>query len=253
MKYCILIIFLIIILFYCIFLREYKEGLMNDNITILLTTTININKHIDYHNIAQRSDVERKDYYLKAINQWLEKTNLNIVVVENSGYTYPELNIEKMKYNNRFEVISFNEHDQEDSKYLEEYHDKGAHEFYAIDYAIKNSQLIKNSNFLVKITGRYYVPDFEEFIKNQSLDNYIALRQNDGNRCEIVGSHINYTSDIFNRHIEDKGMYAETEWSNRINKHDKDKVIVCPIFKIEETAQGSNYKKNTELFNISCL
>jgi hypothetical protein len=252
MKYYNIIIFLTIILLYCIFVKDYKEGLPYNNVTILLTTTVNVNQRLYYQNVEQRSDIERKNYYLKSIKQWLEKTNLNIVVVENSGYTYPELNNEKMTYKDRFELITFNENDEEDSKYLEEYHDKGAHEFYSIDYAIKKSEFIKKSNFLIKITGRYYVPDFQEFIMNQPLDNYVALRQNDNNRCEIVGSHINYINEIFNRHIEDKGMWAETEWLNRIQKYG-DKVLVCPIFKIEETQQGSNNRKVTELFNITYL
>jgi hypothetical protein len=89
---------------------------------------------------------------------------------------------------------------------------------------------------------------------NQSLNNYIGLHQNNETRCEmVVGSHVDYFSEIFNRNTEDKEIKAETEWMNRMKKYDKDKILVCPIFKIEETAQGSNYNKHTELFDITNL
>ena len=119
-------------------------NIINTHISIILTTTVFIDKKI--YTIAQQNPNERKECYIKSIKNWLEKTSLNIVVVENSGYDYPELNEEKEKYNYRFEIISFKESDLEDAKYLEECYDKGAHEFYSIDCAIKYSKLIKKSN-----------------------------------------------------------------------------------------------------------
>ena len=46
---------------------------------------------------------------------------------------------------------------------------KGDHELLAINYAYNNSNLIKNSKFLFKITGRYYVPELEGLL-NWSLE-----------------------------------------------------------------------------------
>ena len=59
-----------------------------DNILIILTSTVNINHY--KHFLHQRDPVERLNCYLKSIKQWLEKTNLKICLVENSGYTFPE-------------------------------------------------------------------------------------------------------------------------------------------------------------------
>jgi len=246
--FCILIL-LFWILLCCVSIKNIDRFDNNDsidnNVSIILTTTIFINKKI--HSIAQHDMSERKEYYINSIKNWLEKTNLNVIVVENSGYNYPELNEEKKKYNSRFEIISFKESDIEDAKYLENYDDKGAHEFYAIDYAIKYSQIIKKSNFIFKITGRYYIPEFENFIMKQDLNKYIAARQNNNNRCEIVGSNINNISMIFDRNLVDKNIWAEEIWKNRIERIPKDKVLILPVFKIENIKTGSTNNVVNEL------
>jgi hypothetical protein len=72
-------------------------------ITIILTTTVNTNVE---NYIFQTDPQERLNTYLKTIKQWLE-TGFNIIVVKNSGYSYEELNNEKDKYKNRFEVIYY--------------------------------------------------------------------------------------------------------------------------------------------------
>jgi hypothetical protein len=54
---------------------------------ILLTTTVNVqNKRF----LREVDPVDRMNSYNKSISQWLTKTNLPIVVVENTGYTFPE-------------------------------------------------------------------------------------------------------------------------------------------------------------------
>ena len=75
---------------------------------------INSNKAV----LAQTNYQERIDTYLKSIHNWLEKTNLPIVVVENSGYTFPEIN--RNLYKNRLEIISFQEENKK--KYRKFHH-----------------------------------------------------------------------------------------------------------------------------------
>jgi hypothetical protein len=72
--------------------------------TIILTSTVNVNPSKDW--IFQRDSSLRIQTYLKSILQWLTKTNFNIVLVENSGYSFDELNHEKQFYKHRFEVIT---------------------------------------------------------------------------------------------------------------------------------------------------
>jgi hypothetical protein len=223
--------------------KKYIEKFSNsENISLILTTTVNIDTKINYLNLVD--PIIRKNIYIDAIKKWLNNTNFNIILVENSGYEFPELEYEKEKYKNKFEIISFNEQNLEEAKYLKNNSSKGAHEFFSIDYAINNSKLIKNSKFVIKITGRYYIPNFKNFINNINIFDYIALRQFINMKCEIVGSHIDYINYIFDKNTKIEIDFVELEWKNRIDKLDNNKVLNCPLFKIEPTILGSISKKN---------
>ena len=123
-----------------------------DNILIILTTTVHINYNKCF--IHQVNSDERRDCYLKAIKQWLEKTTFKICLVENSGYTYPELSTELLLYQDRFEIISYNESEIPDLLPLFQNNSKGSSELYAIDYAYNHSKFKLTTDFVIKITGR---------------------------------------------------------------------------------------------------
>ena len=115
----ILIILIFALLYFLIYpktLEKYMNQNINQNITIILTSTVNINKKKSF--LYQIDKNERINTYLKSILQWLNKTNFNIILVENSGYNFDELNNEKEIYKNRFEVITFKENELNDAKYL---------------------------------------------------------------------------------------------------------------------------------------
>ena len=122
------------------------------NITIILTTTINIDPNIVC--VVQTDKNKRLGSYLKAITQWLDNTNFNIILVENSGYIFKELEEYQQKYNDRFEIFSYKECklDEKKAKYLKNVISKGAHEIVSINYAFNNSKIIKPSHFIIKIT-----------------------------------------------------------------------------------------------------
>ena len=105
--------------------------------TIILTSTINVNLKKCY--LFQKDANSRLDTYLKSILQWLYKTNFNIILVENSGYNYNELNNEKEIYKHRFEVITFIEDELEEARYLKNNNSKGASEIFSIQYAFFHS------------------------------------------------------------------------------------------------------------------
>jgi len=75
---------------------------------IVLTTTVNVHKSPFLH---QKNKEERIQTYLASIHQWL-LTDLPIIVVENSGYTFPELK------GTRVEVITFKSMDDADFVHL---------------------------------------------------------------------------------------------------------------------------------------
>ena len=204
-------------------------------ITIILTSTV----HVNYNKccLVQTDANTRIQTYLTSIQQWLSKTNFHIIVVENSGYTFPELDKEKMKYKDRFEVITLNESDE--PIYLRNHMSKGASEIYSIHHAYKKSTKIHSSNFIIKVTARYFIPDLETYLKQYDLNRYDCLTQQDRDRCEMVGCHYNFFYDIFNIYVFDiKGYKGHIEdlWKLRTSKCKN--VLVCNPFTIEPTIRG---------------
>jgi hypothetical protein len=248
MYYILILVIIISIIFYILNkllknIEKYENNnILNNinNITIILTSTVNVNEKKSF--IYQKNKNERMNTYLRSISQWLHKTKFNIVLVENSGYNFDELNTEKEIYKDRFEVISFKENELDDAKYLMYNNSKGASEIFAINYAFNNSRIIKNNNtnFIIKITARYFIPELENYLLSYNLNYYDCLTQNNRSRCEMIGSHIKNFQDIFNPELLDKNNnydgHIENIWKYRTMQYDK--VLVCKEFNIESTQRG---------------
>jgi hypothetical protein len=210
------------------------------NITIILTCTVHVKHPIDC--IHQTDKNERLEVYLKSIIQWLYKTNFNVIVVENSGYTFDELINEKELFKNRFEVITFKENELDEASYLINDSSKGASEMFAINYAVRNSKTIQPTNFIIKITARYFISELEEYLNNVELDKYDCLTQQDRNRCEMVGCQYKNIASIFDKDINSDcfigGVKGPVEYSciNRTSKYSS--ILICKEFGIEKTQRG---------------
>jgi hypothetical protein len=225
------------------------------NIVVLLTCTVNTQPHISW--LKQRDSNERLKMYLDIIIKWLTQTNLKIVVIENSGVDLkrelmiknPKCNFEK--YLDRFESITFTYNDipVKDKQFLDSHEAKGHHELYAINYAYKNSELIKNCNYLIKITGRYFIPSFEnnllQELQKKYDRNYITniIRQSQKwrgwNRCEILGCHINNFNDLFK--FPSNNDMLEEEYMHRVNnkkrENNKYQIFELPLLKLDKPTQ----------------
>lgn len=230
----------------------YAYCIMNtNNITIILTSTINCKDSIQY--LIQNDTGERLQSYLKSVKQWLYHTNFPIVLVENSGYTFEELSKEKELFKKRFEVISYVESDLETAKYLRNKPSKGASEIYQINYAFYNSKLIQeinqNTNFIIKVTARFFIPELEAYLNKYNLNQFQALCQYNRNRCEMVGSHVQSFRYIFHHNlINNKGEYdghVENIYRERINNCKKK--LRCKLFTIEPTQRGGATNKYTNI------
>ena len=227
------IIFLIILIIFVFLLKDKMNK--KDNVAIILTCTVNVDKNINI--LEQQNPEQRKNIYIKSIKKWLNNTSFIIIVVDNSGYTFPELNW--LKYKNRLEIISYNESDLPDYQLIKNDKSKGIHEIYAINYAYINSNLIKKCNFIIKVTGRYYIPT----LKNYNFD-VDFIRQNNNEKCEIVGCDYKHFNYLFNKKIN----YIDNEYNNDfieiIYKRRIDasggKVFQLPSLKIEDTMNGGN-------------
>lgn len=171
-------------------------------ITILLTATVSVNNEI--WTLKQKDEQERLQIYQKSIERWLRFTDLNIVVVENSKY----LKIIKpewfKRYPSRLELISFQDPVIAPGK--------GQHELYAINYAIKYSKLIQQSDFVVKVTGRYFIPGLQQEL-TIILPKTQIISQHTSSRCEIIGARKDCLKQLFRNPIQ---RYVESEYKKRM-------------------------------------
>jgi hypothetical protein len=227
------------------------------NFVILLTCTVNIQPHISW--LKQRDSNERLKMYLDVITKWLTQTNFKVVVIENSGIDLKdELIIQNKilktnKYLDKFESITY-QYDSiptEDKLFLDSHEAKGHHELYAINYAYNNSKSIKNCSYLIKITGRYFIPLLEKTLlqklqqnNNSSNSNLIKIiRQSQKwrgwNRCEVLGCNINNFNDLFkfpsnNDMLEEEYMYRA---NNKKNDNYEYQIFDLPLLKLDKPTQ----------------
>jgi hypothetical protein len=234
-----------------------------DNVLIILTSTVNVNHY--KHFLHQTNHLERLECYLKSIKQWLEKTTFKICVVENSGYKYEELDEYSKLYSDRFEIITFNELDNPpELQHLVYNPSKGASEMFSIIYAYKNTKFIDAVNFIVKITGRYFIPSFEQFLTEKNvvkncfgigIHDYeqmiIGIRQHNNMRCELLGIHAKFFDMLFELSLTDENgqffPHVETVYANRFKLLNQSKIVTCPVFEIESTQMGGSDCIVTEL------
>jgi hypothetical protein len=214
--------------------------------TIILTSTVNINsKKYFLHQVNKN---ERLQSYLKSVLQWLKKTDLKIILVENSGYKYEELH---QYLSDRFEIISFKEDELQDvdGKNVFNCTSKGISELYAINYAFNHSKIIEHDEltFIIKITARFFIPNFDNFLATYNLTYYDCLTQNESSRCEIVGSRYDNFKSMFNIYNEQSCFTHHVEALYESRARSFKNVLRCDLFQIESTPRGGAPMSFTDL------
>ena len=243
-------------------MEEDKSKSIISNVVIILTSTVTVS--CEKHWVYQTKPEERLSSYLKSIRRWIEETNFRIVVVENSGYKFAELDEYIEKHKDRFELVLFKEDevpfemferlhaaalaDPEDYMYTS----KGTSEMFSINYVMEKSEIAKKSDFIIKITARYFIPAFETFISSKNLNDYYALRQNCYEFCEIVGVHKDHFNEIFypNNFIAYDTVcfhHIESLYKHRLDQLLQDKVLVCDVFEIEPTFSGGDWSNHPKV------
>jgi hypothetical protein len=174
----IIVVILIVICISTIILEPYSKY----KYCILLTTCYNRQK---FTNIEK---LEIQTLYNKVIHDWIHKTNLPIVVVDSSGHTYPEFS------NTRLKVCSF-VFSQNVSSTVAEAN--------SIMYALDNCKELCKYDYIIKITGKYYIPYMERILSNtlQNHDFYFQNRTlNNGavQHSEVFGFKYKLGRDVIN-------------------------------------------------------
>lgn len=210
------------------------------NISIILTSTVIVQPNKTY--VVQKNKNDRVNSYIKSIKMWLDNTNFKITLVDNSGYSFQEELSEYVdKYKDRFEIISFVEEDIVEAKYLKNCVDKGPCEIFSINYAYYHSKFIRYSDYVIKVTARFFIPLFEQYLRDVNIMNYDVIVQNDRNRCEMVGCKTFYFHKLFNNYmINDQYKfdgYAEGIYYFRTSTFFNN-IHISKVFDIEMTFRG---------------
>ena len=99
----------------------------------------------------------RKRQYIKALQFYLKETDFPIVFVENSGTDFSLL-FKNYIDSGRLEFLCFNGNNYDRSR------GKGYGEANIIEYALQNSSIIAECNYVAKITGRLIIHNIQDLI-----------------------------------------------------------------------------------------
>lgn len=171
---------------------------------IILTATIDTHPNVKH--LMQRSRDERLEIYNNALEKWskVQSPKFKVVVVENSGYAWTTPRGIDL-YSTKPELASNST-------------SKGQYELESINFVLNNVDL-SQYDYVIKITGRYFIPNFERLLR--SYGEYETICQTDsGSRCEIVGARVDLAKRIFEYpaiidHVEDE-YYMRTMGTKRL-------------------------------------
>jgi len=170
--FCICIILLI-------FIHVSKQPFNINKWCILLTTCVNRKSQTP----EQRKEI--LSIYQRSISDWLTKTTLPICVVDSSDYPFNEF------ADTRLIVVHYT---------CKETGSSTISESISILHALEHSKELKAYEYIVKITGRYYIPNMKETLENipYSYDLYLqATRTPDLQNSEVFGFKRILADDIF--------------------------------------------------------
>jgi hypothetical protein len=190
---------------------------LKNRITVLLTATINP-KNIMF---VQRNDTKtREGDYINSLKMWLQSNIPSLVFCENSGYNLNKIKYLLDKYRNiKTEVIQF-----EGNNFKSEW-GKGYGELLIIKYAIQNSNIINSSDYVIKVTGRYFIKNVNKIINFLSMNNDLYVMADLNKNLTWADSRIfafkphfilNYLSSFQDYINDSKGFYLEHALSKAV-------------------------------------
>ena len=207
------------------------------DIPIVFVLTCTATPQNNIARLYQRKAVDRISTYTASLTAWLD-TGVPVVILDNSGFAYSHL-AAKVKPG-MHEILAFHESETEYAKVLVGERDKGVHELYAIRYAYDKSVLLQRANFIVKVTGRFFVPEMRTATTPLCLADcpFLAVRQNSKNWCQIVGCRWDAFGHVFGANSHMKNPYVERLYRDRILSFSTSEVFVLPKLRIPKTPQG---------------
>ena len=131
----------------------------SNKICILLTACVNPS---GMSHTALQDPVVRAEQYRQALDFYIKETNLPIVFCENTMY---DMSVDYKQYidSGRLEFLTF------DGNNYDKQRGKGYGEAVIMKYAVEHSNLIRNSKYIIKITGRLIVTDIKRISSSPLL------------------------------------------------------------------------------------
>jgi hypothetical protein len=136
----------------------------------------------------------RQQQYTDAIRYYVKATDLPILFVENSGTDISPVFNQEIR-SGRLEVITF------DGNNYDKNLGKGYGEMLIIERALEVSRLLKDADFVFKITGRYKLLNLKSFVQqyreNRKLEVLVDLKhQLQYSDSRIWGSSVSFLREI---------------------------------------------------------
>ena len=129
------------------------------NACILLTACVNPCGMS--HTVLQDSDA-RAEQYKQALDFYIKETTLPLIFCENTMYDMG-MGYEQYVDSGRLELLAFEGNNYDKKR------GKGYGEAVIMKYAVDHSVLIRNSKYVIKITGRLIVPDIKRIASSPLL------------------------------------------------------------------------------------
>ena len=223
---------------------------------ILLTCTVHTGANISH--LKQRQADQRLALYKASIGRWLTETPYHIVAVDNSGYTEPLHDLPAQQA--RYEQLGFVDGQDLVSEDVGPFAvsqvvsdpSKGNHELAAIRYALRNSVFIRRAakadTWIIKVTGRFFIPEFHMYLQSLAAPRYLAVRQSNPKMCQMVGARKHVAAKFLFRPVHKRDVMIEDYYEARLKEawaHGK--VLAMPPLPIPPTRGGGDGRVFTYL------
>ncbi len=206
---------------------------------LLLTGTINPKVFFkDGKSVYLMDEKLRLKQYEEMIYQYIMYTKFDdIIFVENSGYRFDYERYEKIatQHTKRFEFISMRPNVDKIVKLGKSY---GEAEL--IDYAMKNSKLIKEHDVIYKITGRVFLKNWKRILhtKDNGKNEFISINKVHWCKTDFFkvnkNDYFKYIYGIGEKCNENKGIDLEKVYYNEL----KNTAIEIESFKVYPRLEG---------------
>jgi hypothetical protein len=215
------------------------------NYLILLTACVNP-EGMKYTKLQDSE--QRKIQYIEALDWYIKNTKFNIIFAENSNCDFSFLYTKYIE-ENRLEYLTYNGNDYDKS------FGKGFGEANIIKYAINNSRLILENDFIIKITGRVKVLNINKLIDIGK--NGIQCRSVNDNFVEstVFSFPIKFYKKYFIKNIhsinDSKGVFFENALCKSINEQNeflKNEFKMKPIIDGFRGTTGKKYSDKWQNF-----